>query len=142
MRAMIIFTGLKKEFQISDFEKIYISYTQDSEITCIGFYFFLILIKYFNFSLSQITDCFGKPLVSKVIINENHFYLSLLLFCFFFLKIIFRKILRKLYFNKQEDHSHFPKFDDIWKFILYISYSYVMNSLFGYPGFYNMLNIK
>lgn len=135
-------TNKKWKFQISDFERIYISSSLDSDITTILLYFFLILLKYFNFSLSEITDCFGKPLVSKVVLNNNHYFLCFFLFVNFLLKIFFRKILKKYIFYNQQDYSHFPKFENKLHFMVYISYTYLVNSHFGYPGLYAMLPIK
>ena len=136
-------TNKDEPFKVSDLEKIYISFSIESEAYSIFVYFFLITFKYFNYTQNQLTDCFGKPLLSEIVINNNHFYLCLIMILnvvlkYFFIRLI-EKILRKII---TIEDGHFPKLENKWFIFSYLVNLISLTALYGYLGLYSILKIK
>jgi len=136
---------LKKiiELSVSEYEKIYIMFSIELEIFSIFIYFFLISFKYFNYAQNTLTDCFGTPLKNFVIINTNHFYLFGVLILYSFFKYFLKKLIVIILNNRVEFiEGYLPKLENKWHIFSYYIYLIFLISLYGYPGFYLILNLR
>lgn len=111
------------EFKISECATIYNQVKIEVEFYAAGMYFILILFQFFDFSLNQIADCFGRPVPSRVVINQKHYYLFIFLICFALLKVLVKNFLKRYFFKDYED-DYLPKLTGNPEYMTYVIFLY------------------